>query len=144
MFLFAEVLAPPAFPIDAMEGSVLALVIWLIAMGSYLIVGRVKNEVARQMIGNFFLVLQRLVRKCYQTFVKGLKDENGKLQPEQAKEALEKVLAELKGYIGLKGLKKIAFILGFGELETEEEIEAFAVTMIESEIAKERKAPDPS
>ncbi|MFW6369172.1 MAG: hypothetical protein ACOC0J_01160 [Myxococcota bacterium] len=136
MFLFATTF--PAFPVDAMEGSVLALVLWLIAVGSYFAVRKIKNEAVAAMVSRFFLVLQRLVRKCYQTFVAGLKDENGKLSPEQAKEALESVLAELKKYIGLPGLKKIAFILGFGELD-DEEVETFAVTMIESEIDKQKK-----
>ncbi len=139
---FLVATAAPEFPWSDIIGpgssALVAILLWVVGLVSFLAVSKIKNEYAAKAVGRFFTVLRQIVRHVYQSFVEPLQDvQGGKLTPEQKAQAREKAKEALLSYVGLDGLRQIAYILGFGSLD-KKGVDIFIETAIEDMVVSEK------
>jgi len=86
-----------------------------------LVHGKVKSNLASGMILRAIDEVWAAVREISQTYVKKIKEgelSDGRLTDDEKKEAMEYALAVAKANIGTKGLRRLARVLGLGNLDS--------------------------
>lgn len=97
----------------------------LTGLGTYLL-AKVHGTAAKAIFKKAQDAVSVAVKQVYQTYVSELKEANtdGKLTPEEKKNARDQAVAIAKSYIGMKGLKVILWIFGLSDEKLVSLIEA--------------------
>lgn len=98
--------------------ALVALFGWGMLKLNQLIAAKVENENLRGVLMRLDDAVDTAVKSVFQTFVKGLK-KHEKFDEAAQKEAKEAALAEIKSYLGPKGLSLISKILGWKDADKE-------------------------
>jgi len=97
----------------ALGGSLLALAVYGVAKLNALVSAKVKSAYLQSAILRLDNAAMNATKSVYQTFVSPLKAAGGLSDANKAA-AKAAALAEMKSYLGEKGLQEIMFVLGLG------------------------------
>ena len=105
---------------------------WASVMVVQFIRTKVKNEQAAAILGRLNTETCTAAQEVWQTYVAAIKEasEDGKLTPEERRQALDEAVKKAKSYLGPKGLETLEKVIG------PEDLTAYIVSRIESAIAK--------
>lgn len=106
--------------------------IGLLGFISVIIVNLIRKRFAYDIVDRAFELALYVVGEVWQTFVQEAKAnaKDGKLTPEQAKEAKSTALKKLKCYLGPKGLGLLVWLFGYSNAD----LDAYLEGMIEAAI----------
>lgn len=86
----------------------------LLGLISWLVKNKIKNDSVKTFLGRVFEEVRDTVLAVEQTYVSALRDANadGKLTKEERAEAKRLALATIRSNLGVKGIKKLAKLVG--------------------------------
>lgn len=84
------------------------------------VIAKIDNDRVREYLGRAWAEVRAAVAEVHQTYVAALKEANadGKLTPEEAKEARERAISVAKTNLGRRGLARLGRIVGVDSLDS--------------------------
>lgn len=123
-------------------GGLLSLLAWLLGAAARYFGQKTKNEYANNAINRLDDALIAAVREVYQTYVSQIKKgrADGKLSSEEKAAAKDLAIDKAKSFLGKKGLKAVAKVLGLPV----EGLDAMFNSRTESALNLVKKASQPA